>query len=151
MKREPEFYFDENEGISYCAIRTKDGDAFLGTAKCHPDDRDFMSEKTGCEIALRRAEIEALYSYRKELKNGLAALKQLYYSINHSKNFNSKSYEAKMLFRQINQKTEDIDTIKEIIEERNQELKKLIDDKDTFYQITRKHRESMKEFKDNNN
>ena len=56
-----------------------------------------------------------------------------------------------MLFRQINQKTEDIDTIKEIIEERNQELKKLIDDKDTFYQVTRKQRENMKEFKDNNN
>ena len=151
MKREPEFYFDENEGISYCVIGTKADDVFVGTAKCHPDDRDFMSEKTGCEIALRRAEIEALRSYRKELKIGLAALKQLYYSSNHSKNFNPKSYEAKMLFRQINQKVEDIDTVKEIIKERKQELKKLIDDKDTFYQVTRKHRENMKEYKDNNN
>ena len=151
MRIEPEFYFDENEGISYCAIRTKADDVFVGTAQCHTDDRDFMSEKTGWEIALRRAEIEALRSYKKELKIGLAALNQLYYSMKHSKNFNSKSYEAKMLFRQINQKTEDIDTIKEIIEERKQELTKLIDYKDTFYQITRKHRENMKEYKDNNN
>lgn len=150
MKREPEFYFDENEGISYCAIGTKADDVFVGTAKCHPDDRDFMSEKTGCEIALRRAEIEALRSYRNELKIGLAALKQLYYSINHSKNFNPKSYEAKMLFRQINQKVEDIDTVKEIIKERKQELKKLIDDKDTFYRTTRKHRENLKSMKEDN-
>lgn len=151
MKREPEFYFDENEGVSYCVIKTKTGDVFVGEAKCHPDDRDFMSEKTGCEFALRRAEIEALCSYKNELKNGLAALNQLYYSMNRSKYFKPKSYEARMLFRQINQKTEDIDTVKEIIKERKQELKKLIDDKDTFYKTTRKHRKNMKEYKDNNN
>ena len=61
-------------------------------------DQDMMSEKTGCEIANRRAEIMVLKGYVKnELKPRLRALKQLYYSMNRSKYFNEKSYENKML------------------------------------------------------
>lgn len=58
-----------------------------------------MSEKTGCEIAFRRAKIEVLKSYRDELKIKLEALRQLYYSMNQSNKFNEKSYENKMLQR----------------------------------------------------
>ena len=59
-----------------------------------------LSEKTGNEIAYSRALIEA-YNYRRNciIKPGLKALNQLYYSMKHSKKFNKKSYEMKMLYR----------------------------------------------------
>ena len=142
MKATPEFYFDPETRVATCALREQNGRGYVGMAMCHPEDEDMMSEKTGCEIALRRMEIEALRAYRRdELEPGLKALKQLYYSMKHSGQFNKKSYEAKMLFRQMNQKQEDIDFIKEIIAQRKEELKDFIDRKDEFYKKTRKGRE----------
>lgn len=142
MKREPEFIWNEQAGIATCVLEDDKGRNHVGVAACHPEDRDMMTDKVGCEIALRRAEIEALRSYiRDDLKPGLAALNQLYYSIKHSKKFTPKSYESIMLYRQIRQKEEDIALVKEMIEERKSELRFYIDAKEHFYQITRKGRE----------
>jgi queuine/archaeosine tRNA-ribosyltransferase len=88
---------------------------FSGSARCHPDDTDMMSEKTGCEIALRRAKINTLKGYRDELKIALNTLNHLYYSMNKSKRFNEKSYENRMLQRRIRQITFDLATTKEMI------------------------------------
>ena len=142
MKREPEFIWNEQAGIATCVIEDANGRNHVGVAACHPEDRDMMTDKVGCEIALRRAEIEALRSYiRDELKPGLDALNQLYFSIKHSKKFSPKGYETIMLYRQIRQKEEDIALVKSIIRERKSDLKAYIDAKEHFYQITRKGRE----------
>ena len=139
MKATPEFYFDPETRVATCALIEQNGRGYVGMAMCHPEDEDMMSEKTGCEIALRRMEIEALRAYRRdELEPGLKALKQLYYSMKHSGQFNKKSYEAKMLFRQMNQKQEDIDFIKEVIAQRKEELK-------DFSIVTFKHRVGNKD------
>lgn len=114
MKNKPIFTWDESTGTASCIL--SDGEKiFTGFANCHPEDNDMCSEKTGCEIALRRAKINALKDYRNEVKVRLSALNQLYYSMNRSKYFNKKSYENKMLQRQIRLTNFDLDTVKEMI------------------------------------
>lgn len=98
MKHEPIFEWDEESGLASC-ILTDGQHYYTGIAQCHYDDIDMKSEKTGCEIAFRRAKIHAMQDYRDSLKTKLSALNQLYYSMKHSTHFDEKSYENKMLQR----------------------------------------------------
>ena len=94
----PQIEWEEDIGLASCTLTDTYDRKYTGTSICHPDDLDMMNEKTGCEIAHRRAEIMMLKGYVKnELKPRLRALKQLYYSMNRSQYFNEKSYENKML------------------------------------------------------
>jgi hypothetical protein len=116
MNKQPEYFWNETNGIAFCTIYY-DKYSFTGEAQCHPDDRDMMSKLTGQTIAEMRATIKYLRFIRDcELQPQLKALKQLYYSINHSKYFNPKSYEAKMLYRQINHINEDLKENKYLID-----------------------------------
>ena len=140
MKHDPIFNWDENTGVSSCIL--SDGEkVYTGFAQCHPDDEDMKGQKTGCEIAFRRARINALRGYRDELKTQLKALNQLFYSINKSKKFNSKSYENRMLQRQIRMINFDLTTTKEMIVSEEQNLRAYIKSKDVFYTQTRKRRQ----------
>lgn len=104
------------------------------------------SEKTGYEIAQRRAEINMLKSYiSNELKPRLRALKQLYYSMNRNKKFNENSYENYMLQRQIHLIKNELDTTKEIIAELEEDLITYIDSKDKFYKKIRHMRQKGEE------
>ena len=143
MKYEPQFAWDETAGIASCILT--DGNIFFcGTASCHSDDADMMSEKTGCEIAYRRAKIESFKYYRNTLKQQLKALNQLYYSMNQSQKFNPKSYENRMLQRQIQMIKLDLDTVNEMLVGERQKLKTYIDEKDKFYNQIRKMRKQVK-------
>ena len=138
MNKKPEFYFEN--GISKCVLRTKYG-IFEGIAKCHPDDFDMESEKVGCEIAYCRATIEALKHERDNIiKPSLNALKQLYYSMKHSKKFNPKSYENKMLWGQIQNWSFDLATINKMINTERTMLKNYIETKDNLYHNIRAQR-----------
>lgn len=64
--------------------------------------------------------------------------------MNRSKHFNPKSYENKMLQRQIRQKQEDINYVNDSIENSKKELRYIIKEKDKFYQGIRKHRNEAK-------
>lgn len=140
MKHEPIFNWNEETGFASCIL--SDGEkVYTGFAQCHPDDIDMKGEKTGCEIAFRRAKINTLRGYRDELKTRLSALNQLYYSMNKSHKFNEKSYENKMLQRQIRQINFDLATTKEIIASEEQNLRAYIKSKDVFYTQTRKRRQ----------
>ena len=145
MKNEPIFHWDEETGVSSCIL--SDGErVYTGFAHCHPDDEDMKGEKTGCEIALRRAKIAALRGYRDELKIRLSALNQQYYSINKSHKVNEKSYENKMLQRQIRQINFDLDTTKEMIATEELSLRTYIKSKDVFYTQTRKRRQKANNY-----
>lgn len=139
MTHEPIFEWDAETGLASC-ILTDGQHYYTGIAQCHPDDQDMMSEKTGCEIAFRRAKIYALREYRDELKLKRQALSQLYYSMNQSNKFNEKSYENKMLQRQIRLLDFDLITTKEIIATEQQNLKDYLKKKDDFYNKTRSRR-----------
>ena len=139
MKNEPIFNWDEETGISSCIL--SDGEkVYTGFAQCHPDDEDMKGQKTGCEIAFRRARINALRGYRDELKIRLSALNQLYHSMNISYRFNEKSYENKMLQRQIRMINFDLATTKEMIATEQENLRTYIKEKDEFYNKTRMRR-----------
>ena len=139
MKNEPIFNWDEETGISSCIV--SDGEkVYAGFAQCHPDDTDMKGQKTGCEIAFRRARINALRGYRDELKIQLKTLNQLYYSMNRSTKFNEKSYENRMLQRQIRMISFDLATTKEMIATEQENLRTYIKEKDEFYNKTRMRR-----------
>ena len=149
MKHEPIFNWDEDAGVASCIL--SDGEkVFTGFAQCHPDDKDMSSEKTGCEIAFRRARINALRGYRDELKIKLKALNQLFYSMNKSYRFNEKSYENKMLQRQIRMIDFDLTTTKEMIATEEQSLRQYLSKKDKFYTKTRIRRIERAKKADNN-
>lgn len=136
-KTKPIFHYDSETGCSTCVVETKYG-KFSGTACCHPDDMDMASEKVGCEIAYSRAAIESLkYERDNVVKPSLKALKQLYYSIKHSKKFNPKSYENKMLRRQIENWEFDLATINNIIETERKYIHNYIETKDSLYKHIR--------------
>lgn len=141
MKYEPQFVWDEENGSALCVIQDE-YNTFTGYAQCHENDTDMKSEKTGCEIAYRRARIKYFRHGRDVLKNKLEALNQLYYSMNKSKQFNSKSYENKMLQRQIRLTKFDLDTIKEMLATEEQSLREYLQKKDNFYNAVRRRRES---------
>lgn len=134
MKRnKPKFEWYEEDRQAICTLYTKYG-VFKGIASCHPDDEDMMSEKVGCEIAYSRAAIESLkYERDHIIKPSLKALKQLYYSMNRSKHFNPKSYENKMLRRQIECWEFDLLTVNEMIDTERTWLKNYIDTKEALY------------------
>lgn len=137
----PTFEWNAESGIAICIIHTPFGD-FGGSATCHTDDKDMMSEKVGCEIAYHRATIKMLIYQRDcQIKPALKALKQLYYSMKHSKQFNKNSYEAKMLWSQIRNWTYDLDTINEMITAIRTMLKDYIETKEHLYQHIRKQRQ----------
>ena len=56
-KKQPKFTWDPERGVAKCTIYDGENE-FTGVAQCCEADRDMMSEKTGCEIALRLAEIK---------------------------------------------------------------------------------------------
>ena len=148
MKREPEFTWTE-DGNAICVLVDEKDRIHVGTAMCHPNDVDMMSEKTGCEIAYRRARIEALKAVREDTKTALAALKQLYYSMNHSKKFDPNSYENKTLQRHIRMTEFDLATIKDILATERKNLREYLQDKDLFYKRIRANRNKANSVKEN--
>ena len=136
----PKFEWYEEDRQAICKLHTKYG-TFTGIASCHPDDEDMMSEKVGCEIAYSRAAIESL-KYERDcvIKPSLKALKQLYYSMKHSKKFNPKSYEYKMLKRQIECWEFDLTVINDMINTERTWIRDYINTKEALYQNIRANR-----------
>jgi hypothetical protein len=123
-------YYCTDDGYATC-ILDYNGYKFIGEAQCHPEDMDVMSKLTGYNIAEMRATLEFLRYIRDiELGLQLKSLYQLYYSMSHSKNYNKKSYEAKMLYRQINRLETDLAAVKEEIDNVKQTLKKYLEQKE---------------------
>lgn len=139
MRKAPEFLYEDNKTL--CILTDSNGHVTVGTASCHPDDADMANNRTGQEIAYRRAEIEAYRKYRNEIKIKLSALNQLYYSMNRSKNFNPKSYENRMLQRQIRFLKEDLAAVNELLATLQENLREYIQKKDDFYKAIRKNRQ----------
>ena len=133
-KRKPVYDWDAELGVATCYLFDKTN-VFVGMAMCHPEDENFKNEKTGLHIAELRARLKLLQHIKNnELKPELSGLKQLYYSMNKSKYYNRKSYEAKMLWKQMKVKQRDIDILTNIIHKQRQQLNDYIKDKDEFYQ-----------------
>jgi hypothetical protein len=59
VKEKIEFNWIEELSMATCNLEVN-GHVFHGSATCHPKDKDMCSEKTGEEIAYRRATISYL-------------------------------------------------------------------------------------------
>lgn len=141
MTKEPVYIWDEDTRKATCIIEDEQGRKFIGEAIAHEADIDFTSEKTGMTIAVSRAAVKYLQSVKRDvIKPQLAALNQLYYSMKHSKKFNPKSYENRMLQRQIQIKKDDLIEINREIQKHRDFLHQYINDKEVFYQLMRKKR-----------
>jgi hypothetical protein len=138
-KHKVDFYWDEERGMCRCTIFDMDN-KYTGFAFCHPTDIDMKSQKVGEEIAYTRALINALKAKKKELKLELRGLLGYYYAIQHTSKFNRKSYEARMLYRQIRMRQDDIDSIDKEIDAREVYIYHYVDEKDKFYRIIRQNR-----------
>ena len=145
MNKPAEYLWDEERGMATCILYYKNLE-FKGVAFCHPEDKDMQSKLTGQTIAEWRAMRKYFRHMRdNELKPQLKALKQLYYAMNRSKEFDPKSYQSKMLYRHIQNNKTDLDTINNNIATLSQNLTTYISDKDKVYQSLRK----IKQAKDN--
>ena len=138
--KEPKFNWHPEIGACTCEIIV-DGKKYMGGAICSPEDKDMQNERTGQEIAHQRA----IINYYKDVRDNqilpaLKALRHLYYTMNQSKYFNPRGYEAKMLYRQIKIKEEEYMALKTIIKDSKDALQDFIDKKEKFYQGVRKIR-----------
>ena len=140
MKRLPDVHWDAETNTATCVVTDAYGKKYIGIAVCHPDDEDMASEKTGCEIALRRANIEYIKAIRDQIKHELGALEHLYYVMNRSKQFNPKSYENIMLQRQIRLKKIDLATIKDMLTNEQENLRWYVNEKEKLYKRIRFNR-----------
>ena len=129
-------YFSYDNGISTCTIVYKNK-KFTGTAVCHPDDADFESDKTGLSIAEARAAIKILQYQKQEIKNQLHILIHLWGNMRTSKHYNPKSYEAKMLRRQIRSLENELAAVNADLAAERTSLKEYIDKKDILYKKLR--------------
>lgn len=143
MKYQPEFSWDEMTGEATCILTDDKNRVFTGTAQCHPNDYDMASERTGCELAFRRAKLEYLRTVRDaEIKPALAALEHLYACMVHSTHFEANSYEARMIRKHIHQTKFDLTTIKEMIASEYQGITDYIKGKEKVYQRIRSQEHS---------
>lgn len=125
--------FLNEEHTYYCTISDDKGNTFIGKAKCHLQDQEFESEKVGYMIASHRAIIKALkFRINNHLRPTLKVFNSLLDSMKQSKHFNKKSYEAKRIFRTINNLELEIQALKEMIREIEEELKHFLEEKDKF-------------------
>lgn len=137
MNKKVEFHYNEKYGSSYFDI-DYNGIHISANARCHPDDMDFSSERTGLTIAEARATVALLKAKRRyEIEPQLKILKHLYGNMTTSKHFNPKSYEAKMIRSQIRAIEKELATISNDIADEEKYLEEYIQKKDAFYKKMR--------------
>lgn len=137
MNRNIKYCYDNETGVASCTIKYKNL-LFTGIARCHPDDNDFMSEHTGCFMAEARANIKVLKFRRDtEVIPALRAFEHLQANMDTSTKYSPKSYEAKMIHRQIKALKRQVEEFNEAIADEEAYLKKYINDKDKLYQRIR--------------
>ena len=131
------FEYDDQRGIATCYIQYGEF-AIVEQAICHPDDTDFMSERTGCFIAECRANIQVLRIRREaEVKPVLKGLKHMLSCMERSANYNPHSYEAKMLRSQIRHYERTYAELNADIKAEREYLNDYLKNKDIMYQKIR--------------
>lgn len=141
-KKAPTYTWNQETGEATYTIYYKNL-TFVGRACCHPDDEDMKSQMMGLTIAESRATLNYLRHIRdNDLRPQLKSLKQLMYSMNHSKQYNRKSYEARTLYRHIQMLEEDLKNITENISRIKFFLWRYMREKEELHQTIREKRKA---------
>ena len=136
-------HWDSEHGVARCIIyyKTSCGTELngIGIAECSKEDTEFMSELTGTIIAEYRAQIDLIKKInRYEIRPAIAALKHVYCTMQHSKKYNPKSYEAIRLKKELAHLLDELEENKTAIKNIQEDLATYIQRKDDFYQSIRK-------------
>ena len=140
MKKQPDIYFNKETGYTKAIIYYKNN-IFVGEAQCHPEDEDIISDFTGSEIALRRANIKVMqFVKNNEIVPQISILKHLKsLQDQHEETLLEKSYEITL--KKLLQLENDLATLKEMIALEKQELKSYIDAQEKFAAVIRAKKE----------
>mgnify|MGYP003470930494 CR=1 FL=1 len=132
MIGEPIFNYNEHRGTTTCTI--SDGqNTFIGTARCHPNDRDCMSEYTGCEIAERRCKIKILQHIKNnQIIPQIQAYEHLISTMLNSKQLNPQSYEFKRIKAEYDNLLNQYTAIKNKIKYSQSKLREYIAEYDVY-------------------
>lgn len=138
MKTSIREFWREDTGSARCVLTYKTASGItlhgIGTAECHPDDSVFMSQLTGGIIAEYRAEIDLIKKINNyEIKPGIVALKHVYCTMLHSTHYNSKSYEAIRIKKELAHLMDELEENKNAIKEIKATLDNYIKEKNDFY------------------
>lgn len=135
--------WDAEKGVATCTLIAPDGITITKTAQCAEEDRDMMSEKTGCTIAEMRATI-ALNKHIRDyiIKPELYTLKKFLHNIDQSSKHNPNNYESKMLLHKIKQTEDDLHEIQKLVAQQRLELAAYLKAKNHFYTAIRRLRKA---------
>ena len=115
-------------------------------AKCHPDDWDFMSEYTGCEIAERRCKIKILQHIKNnQIIPQIQAYEHLISTMLNSKQLNPQSYEFKRIKAEYDNLLNQYTAIKNKIKYSQSKLREYISNKESVNKFLRLRKAMEKE------
>ena len=126
--------FDKKTGVSTVVIDTDYG-KFVGTAKLHPDDKEFASNYTGCYLAELRANRKYIKAQKENIETQYKILTILYKDMLNHKDCNVKSMEMRNLRRFIYLLQKEIFLLKQTEERIEQALKRKDSFMDKFKEI----------------
>ena len=127
--------WDKENYIAKCEIQDHDM-RFVGEAKCHPDDQEFVSAITGGYIAEGRAYIK-LYQHTKNfvVKPQIDILQYTLHSIKQSKYYNPNSLATVKIEQELARKKSEYEQLKFAIDNEKLNLKYYIADKDKLHKF----------------
>ncbi len=115
-------------------------------AKCHPDDWDYMSEYTGCEIAERRCKIKILQHIKNnQIIPQIQAYEHLISTMLNSKQLNPQSYEFKRIKAEYDNLLKQYIAIKNKIKYSQSKLREYITNKESVNKFLRLRKAAEKE------
>ena len=133
MSYKETYSWDPETGSAIVKLTDDKNNIFLGQANCHPDDKEHMSKYFGLDLAEIRAKNNMLrYIRDTEVKPALRILEQLFTNMKTSKQFNPRSYEARMIRRKIAFLRKDLEIIKDIMATNKQYMLEMIHISDDF-------------------
>lgn len=136
IKKEPQYYFDEESGVAGCVLFYNDKE-IEGSALCHPQDEDMKSEKVGCHIAESRALTKYYKVLREETIVSLRALNEYYDKLKKNEYYDENSFPVILLKQTIEEKEKELKEIRALIKEEQKELYTYINLKDKMYVMMR--------------
>lgn len=132
MKKGIAFEYNAFIGQTDCLIKY-DNHIFKGTSRCHPDDMDMCSERTGGYIAEMRAQIKVLEYQKKKIKPDLEALERFNNVLKTSSAYDTSCYAVKRLLSEIHNLRTKMSMIDIEIGLANKTLSEYIQNKDIMY------------------
>lgn len=106
--------FETQDLSVYCRLKVN-GKEYGGWADCHPND--FFSQRVGERISYNRASVDYLKDERHNICEQIKSLKHLLSIYDQSAKTNKNSYEYRMLQKQINAYTKDLNDLRQAIKD----------------------------------